>query len=752
MIAIFQANTPPSTQQLNDQPYKNYFYSDCNVATQVVVTSPEPDSNLSIVGPRLIVAWPAGNSGVCAFFAPQSGINGSLAIGLLNSSDYGALQPYYNDAGGQYPKVGVGGVIRFNASAELTVPILGSVRTVRDFTEGPSLLALTIQDAIKYHSLADGGKLISRVWFDNVTNSELGFIPLTSNTSTVEIHTNEIGNTTLRFQEGDYIFYSSINYPQLTQLNASAVLNEASQDLINQDPDQTTSLSFLSYSEKLLAGAWRFLTYFGRDSMIATLLLQPVLSDSAIEAVIGAVIERINRTDGSVCHEETIGDYATYLNMQDNLTSTDPIYDYKMIDTDYYLPILMDRYFLQTSNGSGRARSFLKTPAGSINPANRNLTYSDLLTINAEKIMETASRFAAEGNQTIENLARLKEGQLVGQWRDSTYGTSFPFPPFENPLVESRRRQHQIVPSNLTPNHPGIGGGRIPLDVNAALLPAALSAISHLSSSSLFPTHPSWSTLASQYAQIWSSRTLPFFASTIPAPLARQRVANYSSTYLSNNTAASAVDSIDDDIHLYSLALGGNNNLSHIEVMNADPCFRLFLLNSSSSDQDTRLINATALSILRRFPAGLLTDVGLLVSNPAYGGQEVYARNWTRAAYHGTVVWSWVMGMMAQGLETQLLFCETSEGKGRGWCGDEVVYENVRGAYNGLWDVVEGNRGELSSEVWSWSFVEGEGEGRFGFEAFGSLPPPEGESPTESDVRQLWSLTFLAVRRNEGLK
>jgi hypothetical protein len=82
-------------------------------------------------------------------------------------------------------------------------------------------------------------------------------------------------------------------------------------------------LSFLSYSEKLLAGAWRFLTYFGRDSMISALLLEPILSrgnGSATEAVIGAVLERINRTDGSVCHEETIGDYATYVNLENNIT------------------------------------------------------------------------------------------------------------------------------------------------------------------------------------------------------------------------------------------------------------------------------------------------------------------------------------------------------------------------------------------------------------------------------------------------
>lgn len=48
------------------------------------------------------------------------------------------------------------------------------------------------------------------------------------------------------------------------------------------------------------------LQYFGRDSMIALRLLMPILTSDAIEAALGAVIERVNIT-GALCHEETIG-------------------------------------------------------------------------------------------------------------------------------------------------------------------------------------------------------------------------------------------------------------------------------------------------------------------------------------------------------------------------------------------------------------------------------------------------------------
>lgn len=120
----------PATQfQLSDPPYKNYFYSDCHTAAQVVVTSPQPGDNLTIIGPRLLVAWPAGNSGVVAFFAPENGINGTLSIELENITSGSALGPVYlpPPAGSQYPKVGVFGRMKLNDSAVLTLPILGSV-------------------------------------------------------------------------------------------------------------------------------------------------------------------------------------------------------------------------------------------------------------------------------------------------------------------------------------------------------------------------------------------------------------------------------------------------------------------------------------------------------------------------------------------------------------------------------------------------------------------------------------------------
>jgi len=296
-----------SNLHLSSPPYDNYFLSDCHSSGQVVVTSPLPDSNLTIVSPRVVFAWPAGNSGFVAYFAPSNSINGTLGIRLVNSSIGSPLGPIYEPGKDAKPgsdaRYGISTQIEFNASAELSVAILGSIRTIRDFVEGPSLLRPEIQSAVKYSTNAGSVAGLSRLWLDNITTTAVTF-------ETVSKGKVKLDNVTISFEPGIYTVNASFNYPQLEELSPQDVLRTEATSLVSEQPDQTGSLAFLSYKSKLLAGAWRFLTYFGRDSMIAALLLQPVLSQGeggAIEAVLAAVLERVNSTDGSVCHEETIG-------------------------------------------------------------------------------------------------------------------------------------------------------------------------------------------------------------------------------------------------------------------------------------------------------------------------------------------------------------------------------------------------------------------------------------------------------------
>lgn len=79
-------------------------------------------------------------------------------------------------------------------------------------------------------------------------------------------------------------------------------------------------------------------------------------------------------------------------------------------------------------------------------------------------------------------------------------------------------------------------------------------------------------------------------------------------------------ESIDADVSFYAVSTTLDGN--HTGVMNTDDCFRHFLLDTNGTEH-VRFINQTANNIRRPFPAGLSTDVGLVVANPAY--QHDYA-------------------------------------------------------------------------------------------------------------------------------
>ncbi|KAJ2997524.1 hypothetical protein NUW58_g633 [Xylaria curta] len=665
---------------LTDRPYENYFVSDCSSASQVVVTSPIVDTGLRLVNPRLLIAWPAGNSGIATYFTPEDGSPGAtLGIALESMPNVNrTLSPLVG---------GVAGIISFNSSAVLSLAVIGSIRTIRDYVEGNSLNP-KIQDALRVQKLADNTIHLSRSYNGKLATVRGG-----------KVH----------FEKGSYLFNAWHTYPELEQLSASETLNPQSQDLIITSPDETASLSFFSFTSKIVAGGWRFLTYFGRDSLISLLLLQPVLSEGdggAIEAILSAAIERINASDGSVCHEEVIGDYATYLNEQQGVSSTDALCDYKMIDTDFFLPIAMNEYFVKSQTGRDRRDSFFAKNT-SIIESNRGHTYADLALATLAKIMKVTAAF--ERSPTVANLIHLKDGQPVGQWRDS---------------------------------NTGLGGGRVPYDVNTALVPAALQAIATLAAEGIFPSHLKWSGKAAKRAKFWEENALPFFEVELTANEAQDLVKNYvtESKFPGNVN----ITDLTSAVHFYGIALEANGH-PIVKVMNTDDCFRLYFLNSTNQAQLSRFLSQAAENILRPFPLGLSTSVGLLVSNPAYAQGSANINDFKTSSYHGLVVWSWQLSMMAVGLEKQLGRCDEASDS-PDFCSDTALYGRIIKAYNHLWDIIEQNQNHLSSEVWSWVYRDGD----YVYTPLGALPGLEGQTSTESNIRQLWSLTFLAVKRKSA--
>lgn len=444
-----------------------------------------------------------------------------------------------------------------------------------------------------------------------------------------------------------------------------------------------------------------------------------------------------------------------------------------MIDTDFYLPILMYSYF---SKNPDRIDALLSVEAGTIDVDNQNLTYADLALLNAQRIVNETAAFLDD--QSAENLIHLKEGEIVGNWRDSTYG---------------------------------LANGRIPFDVNCALAPAALRAIGQLaglggvypnssSRTSVLTNYSDWPNFALEAAQTWEEYTLPFFELNLTESEASSRLNQFveSSTFYNGRTDNSSL-SLDSNepnstITFYALALNGSQSLNAsseayaepIPILHTDTGFHLFFLNLTNASSDsysqiyTRFLNSTANSILRAFPAGLVTPSGMVVANPALSGSDVLIANFTNSAYHGTVIWSWQLALMAGGLHRQLAACNSTDAGNftPAYCNDDSVYNATLSAYNVLWDNIEQNEAQLESEVWSWLYGSAaagnstgnsttstnstsNGNSTDGFTTIdgfttvplGSLPPPPGVSgSTESNIRQLWSLTFLAITRDEAYR
>jgi hypothetical protein len=160
-----------------------------------------------------------------------------------------------------------------------------------------------------------------------------------------------------------------------------------------------------------------------------------------------------------------------------------------------------------------------------------------VFTILAKTIMSTTAPFASPGGQTRENLIHLRDDHHTGVWRDSVYG---------------------------------IGGGRLPFDVNVAIAPAAVRSIASLTrafnTSTVGDYAGNWSVLADQYSQVWEDNTLEFFKVVLLAETARQRLETFVNTSSFYNDPSHA-ELIDSDIPYHTLTLEGNNGLDMVPVM-----------------------------------------------------------------------------------------------------------------------------------------------------------------------------------------
>jgi hypothetical protein len=455
------------------------------------------------------------------------------------------------------------------------------------------------------------------------------------------------------------------------------------------EPQARDALSFLTYQDKFLAASWRFNTYLGRDTLIAALLLAPVLELPALESATASVLDRL-APNGEVAHEEDIGEFAVLRNLREGRGRVDtPIYDYGMVDDDFLLAPLAASWMLGSDQNRARAPKFLAARA-----TNRERNGAALAR-NLEWVVKRADLFAED--PPVANLVGIKADRMTGNWRDSEQG---------------------------------LGRGRYPYDVNAALVPAALDAAARLLESGLLDEYLDAEQLRTlkrsrESSKVWAAQAPRLFDVDIPAAQARHDIAAYAKeTGVDGGRARRSLNGAPFAFHALSLDEQGDA----VAILHSDEGVRL-LLTEPAPDELTRCIAA----IMRPFPAGLMTDVGLLVANPALANADL-RRDFTRFAYHGTVVWSWQQALLVAGVERQLRRADLPA----------ASRTQLTHAREHLWTVIDRSRAVRTSEPWSWSYADG----HYRIEPFGKA----GADADESNAVQLWSTVFLGIIKGSSLE
>ena len=717
-VSAFEASTfvsPPGDALafgVEDGALRNYFSRQGPAAAHVLTRSGEH--------PRLLVAFPAENQGIGVWLSAPGGAQ--LWIGDAGATPLGGDLAAVQRAGSAGEAYGVRGTLHSDAGALSTeLMLLANVRTLRDYGYG-----VCLEDAARYPLLrnesvelsADGQR--ARIRREQIGGTHSLELLLQAQPGThLALSTREVavrpecplpagaGQARLDITGDGGIaldFIALSDEAPLTPIEPAALLSTAAP----QGPDRA-ALAFLSYDETLLAGSWRFLTYFGRDTLLSLWLLEPALAPRVMEAGLGAVLERVQLVPGSaapdggvvdvgdVAHEEEIGDYAAWKNTLAGAapgSERQPRYDYKMIDDDFLLAPVVASFM----SAGAELEAFLARPRAD------GSTFGAALSANLALVLQRARPFAdAAPAERATRLVALRPGLAVGEWRDSEMGLAF---------------------------------GRYPFDVNAALVPGALEAAARLYERL---GQPAEAAEAARLAAAWQGAA-ELFRTELPLPTAQANVRDYASALgIADTSAQLEADAAGGNVALYGIALDASGRV--LPVMHSDHGFALAFTNPG----EPYLAHVASL-LTRPFPAGLVSAVGVLVANPALadpGARVIDPKDladpaddastplrelFTPAHYHGAVVWSWQQALLARGLRRQLSRADLSS----------ETRAALSAAECAVWRAIDATAAARTRELWSWAADE---RGQLSLRPFGA-----GTDADESNAIQLWSTVYLAVR------
>lgn len=443
---------------------RNRFVRKGPVAAQVALRSG--------LNPRLLIAFPAGDSGVAVWF----GARAAPVVWEISSPP----RPVSSiDVQGR-PLRGIEvGIAATSMELSIDTVVLGSIRTIRDFESSRQVPSGV---SVEPHRAA-GHLEWSRDRIDGRPGYRLSIQVLPA----ARVHDNKISGSLGRIE---LRILAMTGETPLTPLPATMSLTSQAVGT----PLTRDVFAFLSYREKFLAGSWRFDTYFGRDTLMTLALLRAVLTPEALAYGFRSVLSRCSRT-GEVAHEESIGEYAVLLSRDRNGSLSDvPQYDYTMVDESFMLAPAIEQWLLSRSTTRSSAEAFLAQRGKGPD------RMGDLLVRNLLWIVRRTAAFATR--PVVANMVGLKSGTSAGDWRDSP---------------------------------DGLGGGRYPYDVNVVLVPAALRATRALIESGVMDPYLSGSDrgvleMARAQYSVWQSRAALNFIIKKPSTQIQANIRAYAAS------------------------------------------------------------------------------------------------------------------------------------------------------------------------------------------------------------------------------
>jgi len=501
----------------------------------------------------------------------------------------------------------------------------------------------------------------------------------------------------------------------------------------------------LSSKEKLMAGLPNYATYFGRDMMMTSLMMQPVWTDTMSEFVIASALRKLGPA-GDVSHEEALGGQAIRENSAEynahiaeyvrlarrgNRGAADTALahartiladlqkvreNYHMRDDEFQLPVVAARYLTNPAVSVARKKAFLMDSSDAAQP--RIVQLLRELTL----VAKLADPYARD--PVVQNL-------IASPRLDSTHWRSI----------------------SWRDSNAGYANGRFAMDINAIWVPRALRSVAEILDAlvKLGFTGDSLNSLAPEFVEepptellrnpeslqnalrAWEGAARHFVVSMTPVEI-RARVQQklqwlpaQERTYWQQVLASTRADNQPLEFLAISLDSAGKP----IPVVNTDPATWLLL-------RDTGDVTPAAISAVRRdvqaitraYPVGLFVDrLGPVVANDAYASPSVWEA-FRKDTYHSPrVVWGREVNLVLLGLANRISGATDAAGRPLNE-GLTAYVAEMRDALRRTNAAVEAS-GLKHNELWSYEIVDG------------TLRPIRYGAST--DV-QLWNVTDLAVQ------